>query len=159
MAEKIIGVVSPERNMADDMKSWLMAGLTLIFVFLYGAALLGWLKPLTDITMVSRLEPIIFVIIGYYFGRLPAQQNEKTLKEEITRQTQKTDAAQHTKEQVLQEREALEEKVKNTKAALSLTVKNRILPDTQAESSVNQTVAGNDTTQRSVETAIKILSS
>jgi hypothetical protein len=86
---------------------------------LYGAALIGWLKPLANEKMVLRLEPIIFVIIGYYFGRLPAQQNEKTLKEEIGRQTQKADAAQHAKEQALQTREALEEKLKNVNAALT----------------------------------------
>ena len=69
--------------------------------------------------MITRLEPIIFVIIGYYFGRLPAQQNEKTLKDEIGRQTQKADAAQHAKEQAQQTREALEEKIKNVSAALT----------------------------------------
>jgi hypothetical protein len=68
---------------------------------------------------VLRLEPIIFVIIGYYFGRLPARQNEKTFKEEIGRQTQKADAAQHAKEQALQTRDALEEKLKNVNAALT----------------------------------------
>lgn len=104
--------------MTDALKSWVMVVLTLIFVILYGAALIGWLKPLADEKMVTRLEPIIFVIIGYYFGRLPAQQNEKTLKDEIGRQTQKADAAQHAKEQSQQSREALEEKVKNTRAVL-----------------------------------------
>ena len=69
--------------------------------------------------MVSRLEPIIFVIIGYYFGRLPSQQNESTLKDEINRQTQKADAAQHAKEQAQQARESLEEKMKNVRAALA----------------------------------------
>jgi len=47
--------------------------------------------------MIARIEPIIFVIVGYYFGRLPSQQNEKALKEEISRQTQRADAAQHAK--------------------------------------------------------------
>ena len=96
-----------------------MVVLTLVFISLYGAALLGWLKPLADEKMVLRLEPIIFVIIGYYFGRLPAQQNEKTLQQEVSRQTQRADASQSAKEQALQTREALEEKVKNVKAALS----------------------------------------
>lgn len=96
-----------------------MVALTLIFVALYAAALTGWLKPLADEKMVTRLEPVIFVIIGYYFGRPPGQQNEKTLKDEIGRQTQKADAAQHAKEQALQARETLEEKVKNARAALT----------------------------------------
>jgi len=77
---------------ADTLKNWIMVVLTLVFISLYGAALIGWLKPLADEKMVLRLEPILFVIIGYYFGRLPAQQNEKTLKQEISRQTQRGDA-------------------------------------------------------------------
>ena len=99
-----------------------MVVLTLIFISLYGAALVGWLKPLADDKMVIRLEPIIFVIIGYYFGRLPGQQNEKTLKQEINRQTQRADASQSAKEQALQTNEALEEKMKNVKATLSAEV-------------------------------------
>jgi hypothetical protein len=106
----------------DALRNWIMVVLTLIFVGLYGAALVGWLKPLADEKMVLRIEPIIFVIIGYYFGRLPGQQNEKTLKDEIGRQTQKADAAQHIKEQALQTREALEEKIKNINAALTSTM-------------------------------------
>src|SRR5437660_8535349 len=88
MATGITHPTSPPAA-ADTLKNWIMVVLTLIFISLYGAALIGWLKPLADEKMVLRLEPIIFVIIGYYFGRLPAQQNEKTLKDEIGRQTQK----------------------------------------------------------------------
>jgi hypothetical protein len=96
-----------------------MVVLTLVFISLYGAALTGLLKPLADERMVMRLEPIIFVIIGYYFGRLPGQQNEKSLNKEINRQTQRADAAQSAKEQALQASEALEEKIKNVKATLN----------------------------------------
>ena len=71
---------------ADTLKSWVMVVLTLIFVSLYGAALFGWLKPLTDDKMVMRLEPIIFAIIGYYFGRLPGQQ----IREAQSPQSQRT---------------------------------------------------------------------
>lgn len=104
---------------ADALKSWTMVVLTVSFILLYGAALLGWLRPMTDERMLTHLEPIIFVIIGYYFGRLPARHNEKTLKDEINRQTQKADAAQHAKEQTQQAREALEEKVKNVRVTLA----------------------------------------
>lgn|SRR5215831_13457795 len=103
----------------DTLKNWIMVVLTLVFISLYGAALVGWLRPLTDDKMVLRLEPIIFVIIGYYFGRLPGQQNEKTLQQEINRQTHRADAAQSAKEQSLQSNEALEEKIKNVKATLA----------------------------------------
>ncbi len=112
----------PGQSMTDALKGWVMVLLTLGFVVLYGLALVGKLKPLPDASLVSRLEPIIFVIIGYYFGRLPGQQNEQTLKDEIGRQTQRADAAQHAKEQALQSREALEEKLKNVNAALMPTV-------------------------------------
>src|SRR5437588_2591965 len=59
---------TPPAGGADTLKNWIMVVLTLAFVSLYGAALIGWLKPLADEKMVLRLEPIIFVIIGYYFG-------------------------------------------------------------------------------------------
>jgi len=108
-----------EGSLSEIIKDWVMVFLTLGFVVLYGLALLGKLRPLADASMVSRLEPIIFVIIGYYFGRLPGQQNEQTLKEEIGRQTQRADAAQHAKETALQSREALDEKVKNARTALA----------------------------------------
>jgi hypothetical protein len=109
-----------EGTLSDAIKDWVMVFLTLGFVVLYGLALLGKLRPLADSSMVSRLEPIIFVIIGYYFGRLPGQQNEQTLKDEINRQTQRADAAQHAKETALQSREVLEEKVKNARTALAV---------------------------------------
>src|SRR5262249_54778022 len=97
---------------------WVMVILTIIFTLLYSAALMGWLKPLSDSNIAARLEPIIFVIIGYYLGRLPAQQNERALQEEIKRQMRRADAAQHAKEQIQQAREALEEKIKNVKVTL-----------------------------------------
>ena len=108
-----------EGSWIEAIKNWLMVLLTSGFVVLYGLALLGKLRPLADASMVTRLEPIIFVIIGYYFGRLPGQQNEQTLKDEIGRQTQRADAAQHAKESALQTREALDEKVKNARTALA----------------------------------------
>ena len=96
-----------------------MVVLTLALVLLYAAALIGWIKPLVDEKMTLRLEPIIFVIVGYCFGRLPAHQNERTLKGEIDRHAQKVDAVQHAKEQALETLAALEEKVKNVTAAVA----------------------------------------
>jgi hypothetical protein len=108
-----------EQGLEKALRNWTMTALTLVFVLLYGAALLGWIKPLADERMITRLEPLILVIIGYYFGRLPAQQNEQTLKEELARQEQIAIAAQHSKEQMQQARETLEEKLKNVRAALT----------------------------------------
>ena len=142
-------------RIVDAFKSWVMVILTLGFVVLYGLALIGKLKPLMDTSIVSRLEPLIFLIIGYYFGRLPAQQNEKTLKEEIGRQIQKADAAQHAKEQALQSREALEAKLKSVSVMLS-TVASQ--PVDEAESAVESAhnVSG---LRRFMTVALKIVNS
>ncbi len=136
---------------SDVVKSWVMVFLTLGFVLLYGLALIGKLKPLADASMVSRLEPIIFVIIGYYFGRLPSQQNEKTLKDELGRQMQKADASQHAKEQALQSREALEERIKNVNATLTSV---SLSPNDD-----NPSLTKSDGLRYSVGAALKILQS
>lgn len=112
-------------DLSNALRSWVMVALTFIFIILYASALIGWLKPLADEKMIVRIEPIIFVIIGYYFGRLPSQQNENTLKGEINRQVQKADAAQHAKEQAQQGREALEEKMRNAKVTLTSAIPGR----------------------------------
>lgn len=146
--------------MTDGLKNWVMIVLTLLFITLYALAIIGWLKPLTDFTVAARLEPIIFVIIGYYFGRLPAQQTERTLKDEIGRQTQKADAAQHVKEQTQQEREKLEERIKNTK--VTLLSNSGTEPDQSLkEAARNNLINPKETVYSSsiIATAIKILDS
>ena len=146
-------------NIMNALKSWTMVVITLIFVLLYCAALLGWIKPLTDERMITRLEPIIFVIIGYYFGRLPAQSNEKTLKDEVTRQTQRADAAQHAKEQAQQTREALEEKIKNVQATLSSALPTRNAKSLSESKSGFDKSNHDEPAERSIITAINILKS
>lgn len=144
------------QSSADSLKSWMMVALTAIFVLLYVAALFGMIKPLADISTITRLEPIIFVIIGYYFGRLPAQSNENALKNEIGRQSQKADAAQQIKEKAQQEREVLEEKIRNARIALIPQ-----MTDSASEklrgSAISPESAG--TSNEAIETAAKILDS
>lgn len=107
-------------TMIGGLRGWVMICLTLIFVALYAAALFGWLRPLSDVTMITRLEPIIFVIAGYYFGRLPGQSIERALKEEIGRWAKKADAMQHAKEVAEKERDTIEERAKNARLALEI---------------------------------------
>lgn len=118
VSKQIVEQVDTGR-LADILKEWVIIVLTFAFVLLYGLALVGKLRPLADLSIVSRLEPIIFVIIGYYFGRLPAQQNELTLKKEIGRQVSRADAAEQAKETAYRSRDTLDEKVKNARTALS----------------------------------------
>jgi hypothetical protein len=120
---------------------------------LYAAALIGWIKPLVDEKIALRLEPIIFVIIGYCFGRLPAQQNEQTLKKEISRHAQKVEAVQHAKEQALEALAALEEKVKNAIAALAPVASRKRLDERSGTQGSDETLNG------SLVAALEILSS
>jgi hypothetical protein len=136
-----------------------MIVLTLIFVFLYTAALLGWLKPLSDITLVMRLEPILFVILGYYFSSLPAQQTQAELKEEIARQTKRADATQFSREQTQQERDALVEKLSNVRTILMPAASKR-LSKIQIDSNLKTDKESNsEALQYSINTAINILNS
>jgi hypothetical protein len=108
-----------KQRLAEILKTWGMVFMTLVFIVLYGLALSGKLKSMVDISVISRLEPIIFVLLGYYFGRLPCDQNEGTLKHEIDRQTKRADAAHQARETALQARDALDEKLKNVQTVLA----------------------------------------
>jgi len=107
-----------KEHQAETLRSWLMVSLTVIFLCLYALVLFGFLRPFADITLITRIEPVIFVIIGYFFGRLPLQQTERLLRDELTRQKLKADSAQQAKENVEIEKEVMIEKIKNARAAL-----------------------------------------
>jgi len=154
VATKLTQATQQVANIADASKGWVMVALTFVFILLYGAALVGWLRPLTDDRMVLRLEPIIFVIIGYYFGRLPGLQNEHTLKEEIGRQSQKAEVAQYTKEQALQKVEGLEVKLKNIAVALSPSAATLA----SAEGKDKQGFNNDSGMARNIDVALKIIS-
>lgn len=109
------------KTFGEILKDSVIIVLMLIFVLFYAAAFTGKFDPLKDNTLLWRLEPIIFILIGFYFGRFPAKQNENLLKEEIQRQTQRADAAQFAKEKAHLEREILEEKIKNARLSLKTT--------------------------------------
>lgn len=146
---------------SESIKGWMMLCVTATFVTLYAAALVGWLRPLSDVTLIARLEPIIFVILGYHFGRLPAQQSEKTFRDEIGRQTMKSEAAQHAREQSVVECEALEEKIKNARVALRPEIYENggvPLPNGNVRK-LHPTPGPEGAMRRSLETARRILDS
>jgi hypothetical protein len=160
MSNKPTEIAQPGQGLGAALQNWIMTALTLIFVLLYGAALLGWIRPLADERTVTRLEPIIFVIIGYYFGRLPAQQNEQALKSELGRQSQKSDAAQHAKEQARQAIEALEEKLKNARAALTPPAAAEVVPMSfGADGAAQSEAPGDESLRRATAIALNILNS
>ena len=130
-----------------------MVALTFTLVLLYVAALIGWIKPLVDEKIALRLEPVIFVIVGYCFGRLPAQQNEQTLKEEISRHAQRVDAVQHAKDQAREALAALEEKVKNVTTAVAPVASRKRLEERSGTRGADETLNG------SLVAALEILNS
>ncbi|HEY0459464.1 MAG TPA: hypothetical protein VGC97_10035 [Pyrinomonadaceae bacterium] len=157
MADEVKTDNNHSQSMTDSLKGWVMIVLTLIFILLYVAALFGLIAPLKDISVINRLEPIIFVIIGYYFGRFPAQANENTLKSEINRQSQKAAAAQQIKENAQQEREVLEEKIKNAKISLASHRSGNLISEKTKGDAHSVEMYGN--TKQAIETAVKILDS
>ena len=143
--------------MTDSLKSWLVILLTAGFSIIYAVSMFGWLRPVTDVTVLTRMEPIIFVIIGFLFGWLPAHQNEQNLREEIERQRRKADAAIYAKETIEKEREIMEEKIKNARTAL-LPLDDGSGPFARSLPSSKDGDPGSNKTMRSyVHTAIMIL--
>lgn len=108
-----------EGTMLEAVRGWVMAAVSLGFVVLYGLALLGKIKTIADPAVLTRVEPLVFVIIGYYFGRIPGQQNEQSLKREIARLSERANAAQQAMVSARELSGTLDEKVKNARTALA----------------------------------------
>ena len=79
------------RPMLAEPRTWVMVALTAVFVGLYVLALVGWISASPDAGLLGRLEPIVFAIVGYYFGRLPSEQNEKNLRDQVERERGESD--------------------------------------------------------------------
>lgn len=67
--------------------------LTIAFVALYILALTGVVKGPADDRLLGHLDPIIGVIIGYFFGRAPSIVTEKHLHERLAAVEAARDAA------------------------------------------------------------------
>lgn len=103
-------------SMIDSLKSWTMVIITLVFVVLYALSLakVGGLVE----GAIKELQPIVFVIIGYYFGRLPSEQVEGALAKQVRDQANNAAAGRNAERTAAVERGIFEEKIKNTKALL-----------------------------------------
>jgi hypothetical protein len=152
---------STGQTMTETTRNWMMAGLTVIFIVLYVGALFGWIPghaTTQDQQTINRIEAIVFVIVGYYFGRLPAQANEATLKQEVSRQSGRAETAEQQKTTALQQQGRLEEKVKNARAALTTvpeSAKPEMAPMLGRAAGTTETVAVHPT----VMAALRVLDS
>lgn len=106
------------QTMLEKIRSWTMVGLTALFVVLYVLALLGRFPETKDSFALQKLEPILFAIVAYYFGRVPGQKAEAALDEE---QNQRKQAETRATEQKVEAAKA-NEKIQNAKAALASSV-------------------------------------
>ncbi|MDX1996340.1 MAG: hypothetical protein SF066_01370 [Thermoanaerobaculia bacterium] len=150
------------QSMLDPVRTWMMATLTIVFLLLYVGALFGLIPGAAkqDQQTLTRLESVIFVIIGYYFGRLPAQATEKTLKGEIARQTDKATEAEEKKSAAEQQSSALQEKVKNTRAVLASAAPEAEAPPKGLASHLGKsTPTTTDSWRQSVLAAVNVLES
>lgn len=126
-----------KRNLLFWLKESFFVILTLVFIALYAAAFAGKLDPLRENTMLIRIEPVIFIIIGYYFGRHPSRQCEEALQAEIMRQHHIVQAAQIAKESLQTEHRRLEEKIENARK----TIEKFENSDTKLDQNVLKTVS------------------
>lgn len=74
----------------DPIKKTMIVGLTVVFVALYVGAILGWGGLGAQVNVI---QPIVYVIIGYFFGRMPSEKNEKALREDAKDKEQKAEVA------------------------------------------------------------------
>ncbi len=73
----------------DPVKTTVIVLLTTVFVGLYVAAMFGWTSWKPDGAAIPLLQPVVYVIIGYYFGRIPAEATERTLRKEVETNAEK----------------------------------------------------------------------
>ncbi len=106
---------STTSSISEEVKTWTMLFITVVFVILYALTVVDVIKASNA---VQNLQPIVFVIVGYFFGRLPAAKVENSLKEQIVVQSNAAAAARQSEKVAATEREMLEEKVKNARIAL-----------------------------------------
>ena|SRR5713101_5069849 len=107
-------------------KDWIVVVLTVVFVALYVLALVGVMKLPSDDKLVVQIAPIISVIIGYYFGRIPGEKNEQTLRQQVDatrgereQAVAQKNQAQNERNDAVQQRERFATKIADARAALS----------------------------------------
>jgi len=68
----------------DPLKRITIGILTIVFIGFYvvGIYLVWNGNTPTNDKVITLLQPIVYVIIGYYFGRMPSERTEKQLKDE-----------------------------------------------------------------------------
>ncbi len=107
-----------EKPGEDQMKKIVVVALTALFVVLYVLAIVGNRWSPND-SAVRLLQPIVYVIIGYFFGRMPSEANEKAQRAETDRQAGNANAAREAERAGATKQARLETKIRGAQALLS----------------------------------------
>ena len=134
----------------SDIGPTLLALFTIILLSLYFAALTGWLRPVSDLTMIARLEPFLFLIFGFYLGRIPLRERDRGRRKANEDLLRKLEVALLQKDQANLERVVVEEKIRNARIALQSEVSSPARDDDEC---------GRNASPRAIATAINILNS
>jgi hypothetical protein len=107
--------------MTEKLRSWTMVVLTAVFVFLYAITLLGIISTEgnhVDEALLLRLEPIVFAIIGYFFGRDPSVQTENRLHSDVRDERRRRVDAEESEKRNLVRAERARRTIEAAQAAL-----------------------------------------
>jgi len=149
---------STGQEMNEDIRTWIMVLLTLVFVGLYTLALLGGLSAPTDDKLLLRLEPILFAIIGYYFGREPSVRTENRLSSEVSEERKRRSAAESAEKDQAVKTARAEQTITSTLDALSSSTPAASTVDL-AQMLSSDTSVDDKSTRRAAAAAAKILAS
>ncbi len=78
----------------DPIKKMIVVALTVVFTALYVIAIIGRWRWDSDREAIQLLQPIVYVIIGYFFGRMPSEATERSLRSVAADKTQQASEAQ-----------------------------------------------------------------
>jgi hypothetical protein len=132
-----------------DYKTVIIVLLTAVFVVCHIVALSGYWTGTPNKDVLTSVAPIVSVIIGYYFGRLPSEKHEK----EATQ-------AQADKTAAVAQASALQQKINSAVSALSISAPTATVQDLAPTlSGVSGTVADAPTIRNAAAAALKVLQS
>jgi hypothetical protein len=143
----------------DIGKNWIIYILTAIFVVCYLLALFDVIQATPNDKIVGQLAPIVAVIIGYYFGRLPGAKNEATLKEQVDRKSKEADDAHAAKDEAMTAKTAALQKIHDAVVALSASAPAAPLEDLVATLSAGPQAPQEAGLRSATLSALKILQS
>ena len=85
--------------MTELWRMRMVVTISILFVGLYAGASLGLIDGKPNADLLGVLQPVVWVIIGYYFGRVPGERVESRLKEQVDKSDAEARAAKDKAEE------------------------------------------------------------